>query len=146
MEFLEPYIAKIGIALAAIAAAIAMWFYVQSLRSDVTVAKDAASKAQQIADDRGATIADMQKKQREQADALNKLDKQRADIAAQLSKTQSDFEALKRENKQVQKWAAHAVPDPVGVFYSRPAVAGYAAYAAMRAGEPVQPVGGNDSK
>jgi LysB family phage lysis regulatory protein len=143
MTFLEPYLAKIGIALASIAACVALWFYVQSLRSDVKVASDAATAAQRLADDRAATISDMQQKQKEQADALNKLDEQRGDIAAKLAKTQSDFEELKRENSKVAKWASHTAPDAVGVFYSRPAVRGYAAYAAMRASESVQPVGGD---
>ncbi|GJH39066.1 hypothetical protein CBA19CS91_39935 [Paraburkholderia hospita] len=141
MTFLEPYLAKIGIALASVAACVALWFYVQSLRSDVKVANDAATTAQHVADERGATIDMMRADQQANADAVKRLEDYRASLDKADRDRSTKYEEAKND-PQVNAWATAVVPDAVAGLYQRPAVTGSAAYLALRRGDAVQPSSG----
>ncbi|HEV2641108.1 MAG TPA: hypothetical protein VGT98_00300, partial [Candidatus Elarobacter sp.] len=55
---------------------------------------------------------------------LAQLEQTRQGIAADLARTESDFEALKNENATVRAWADGALPDDVVRLYNRPARTG----------------------
>ncbi|BDD79926.1 hypothetical protein [Burkholderia phage FLC10] len=122
------------LAIALVVAAIAAgWFYVRELRAELVDAQDTARTAQETVGRRDATIADMQKKEREHAKALAQLDAKRAGIAASLAQSETDFEALKHENETLRAWADAGLPDDVVRLYGRPAITGADEYLAMRA-------------
>nr|WP_249182909.1 Rz-like lysis system protein LysB [Burkholderia cenocepacia] len=127
-------IALRALAIVLVALAIAAgWFYVRELRAELDRAQDDARTAHETIDRRDATIADMQKKEREQAKALAQLEAKRDGIAASLAQSETNFEALKHENEALRAWADGALPDDVVRLYGRPAITGADEYLAMRA-------------
>jgi LysB family phage lysis regulatory protein len=107
--------------------------YVKALRAELADAKLTAHTAQETVGRRDATIADMQKKEREHATVLAQLEAKRERIAASLAQTETDFEALKHENEALRAWADSPLPDDVVRLYSRPAITGADDWLAMRA-------------
>jgi LysB family phage lysis regulatory protein len=137
MNAIAARLAPIALRAAAIALVVlalaAGWFYVKSLRAELVDAQNTARTAQETVGRRDATIADLQKKEREHAKALAQLDAKRAGIAASLAQSETDFEALKHENDALRAWADGALPDDVVRLYGRPALTGADEYLAMRA-------------
>ncbi|HDR8929210.1 TPA: hypothetical protein QDA78_005674 [Burkholderia vietnamiensis] len=137
MNALAARLAPIALRLAATAlvvlALVAGWFYVKSLRAELTAAQGDAREAHETVGQRDATIADLQTKAREHAKALVQLEAKRDGIAARLAQTETDFEALKNENEALRAWADSRLPDDVVRLYERPALTGADAYLAMRA-------------
>ncbi|ADP02371.1 gp26 [Burkholderia phage KS14] len=123
-------VAAIALVVLAIAAG---WFYVRELRAELAHAQDDAQLAHETVGRRDATIADMQKKEREHAKALAQLEAKHDGIAASLAQSETDFEALKHENEALRAWADGALPDDVVRLYNRPAITGADDYLAMRA-------------
>ena len=130
----------LAIALVVLAIA-AGWFYVKALRAELVDAQNTARTAQETVGRRDATIADMQKKEREHTTALAQLEAKRDRIAASLAQTETDFEALKHENEALRAWADGALPDDVVRLYSRPAITGADDWLAMRAGHALHAAG-----
>lgn len=114
-------LAALAIAVLAIAAG---WFYVRELRAEMTDAQNTAQTAQEAVGRRDAQLADMQKKEREHAQALAQLEAKRAGIAAQLAQTERDFETLKNEKPEIRAWADSPLPDDIVRMYDRPARTG----------------------
>lgn len=145
MNAIAARLAPIALRLAAIAlvvlALVAGLFYVKSLRAELTAAQDDAREAHVTIGQRDAAIADMQKKEREHAQALAQLEAKRDGIAARLAQTETDFEALKNENEALRAWADSRLPDDVVRLYERPALTGADAYLAMRAGRALHAAG-----
>jgi LysB family phage lysis regulatory protein len=123
----------LAVALVVLAIA-AGWFYVKALRAELADAQNTARTAQETVGRRDATIADMQKIEREHATALAQLEAKRERIAASLAQTETDFKALKHENEALRAWADSPLPDDVVRLYSRPAITGADDWLAMRAG------------
>ena len=123
----------LAVALVVLAIA-AGWFYVKALRAELADAQNTARTAQETVGRRDATIADMQKIEREHATALAQLEAKRERIAASLAQTETDFKALKHENEALRAWADSSLPDDVVRLYSRPAITGADDWLAMRAG------------
>jgi LysB family phage lysis regulatory protein len=109
-------------------AIVAGWFYVKALRAELVDAQNTARSAQETVGRRDATIADMQKKEREHT-------------TASLAQTETDFEALKHENEALRAWADSPLPDDVVRLYSRPAITGADDWLAMRAGHALHAAG-----
>jgi LysB family phage lysis regulatory protein len=130
----------LAIALVVLAIA-AGWFYVKALRAELADAQNTARTAQETVGRRDATIADMQKKEREHTKALAQLEAKRERIAASLAQTETDFEALKHENEALRAWADSPLPDDVVRLYSRPAITGADDWLAMRAGHALHAAG-----
>lgn len=122
-------------------AIVAGWFYVKALRAELVDAQNTARSAQETVGRRDATIADMQKKEREHTTALAQLEAKRGRIAASLAQTETDFEALKHENEALRAWADSPLPDDVVRLYSRPAITGADDWLAMRAGHALHAAG-----
>jgi LysB family phage lysis regulatory protein len=123
-ERLAPLAWKLAaIALVALAIA-ASWFYVRELRAELVDAQNTAQTAQETVGRRDAVITDMQKKEREHAQALAQLEAKRAGIAAQLAQTERDFETLKNEKPEIRAWADSPLPDDIVRMYDRPARTG----------------------
>lgn len=122
-------------------AIVAGWFYVKALRAELVDAQNTARTAQETVGRRDATIADMQKKEREHTTALAQLEAKRDRIAASLAQTETDFEALKHENEALRAWADSPLPDDVVRLYSRPAITGADDWLAMRAGHALHAAG-----
>ena len=122
-------------------AIVAGWFYVKALRAELVDAQNIARSAQETVGRRDATIADMQKKEREHTTALAQLEAKRDRIAASLAQTETDFEALKHENEALRAWADSPLPDDVVRLYSRPAITGADDWLAMRAGHALHAAG-----
>jgi LysB family phage lysis regulatory protein len=122
-------------------AIVAGWFYVKALRAELVDAQNTARSAQETVGRRDATIADMQKKEREHTTALAQLEAKRERIAASLAQTETDFEALKHENEALRAWADSPLPDDVVRLYSRPAITGADDWLAMRAGHALHAAG-----
>ena len=122
-------------------AIVAGWFYVKALRAELVDAQNTARTAQETVGRRDATIADMQKKEREHTTALAQLEAKRERIAASLAQTETDFEALKHENEALRAWADSSLPDDVVRLYSRPAITGADDWLAMRAGHALHAAG-----
>lgn len=122
-------------------AIVAGWFYVKALRAELVDAQNTARSAQETVGRRDATIADMQKKEREHTTALAQLEAKRERIAASLAQTETDFEALKHENEALRAWADSPLPDDVVRLYSRPATTGADDWLAMRAGHALHAAG-----
>jgi LysB family phage lysis regulatory protein len=122
-------------------AIVAGWFYVKALRAELVDAQNTARSAQETVGRRDATIADMQKKEREHTTALAQLEAKRDRIAASLAQTETDFEALKHENEALRAWADSPLPDDVVRLYSRPAITGADDWLAMRAGHALHAAG-----
>jgi LysB family phage lysis regulatory protein len=122
-------------------AIVAGWFYVKALRAELVDAQNTARSAQETVGRRDATIADMQKKEREHTTALAQLEAKRDRIAASLAQTETDFEALKHENEALRAWADSPLPDDVVRLYSRPAINGADDWLAMRAGHALHAAG-----
>ena len=122
-------------------AIVAGWFYVKALRAELVDAQNTARTAQETVGRRDATIADMQKKEREHTTALAQLEAKRERIAASLAQTETDFEALKHENEALRAWADSPLPDDVVRLYSRPAITGADDWLAMRAGHALHAAG-----
>lgn len=116
-------------------------FYVKALRAELVDAQNTARSAQETVGRRDATIADMQKKEREHTTALAQLEAKRERIAASLAQTETDFEALKHENEALRAWADSPLPDDVVRLYSRPAITGADDWLAMRAGHALHAAG-----
>ena len=87
----------------------AAWFYVQALRGDLAAAQDAARTAQETVGRRDATIAQLQKTEREHARQLAQLERTRQGVAADLAARETELEALKHENETVRAWADGAI-------------------------------------
>ncbi|MFM0561430.1 Rz-like lysis system protein LysB [Paraburkholderia sediminicola] len=130
----------LAVALVVLAIA-AGWFYVKALRAGLVDAQNTARTAQETVGRRDATIADMQKKEREHTTALAQLEAKRERIAASLAQTETDFEALKHENEALRAWADSPLPDDVVRLYSRPAITGADDWLAMRAGHALHASG-----
>ena len=130
----------LAVALVVLAIA-AGWFYVKALRAELVDAQNTARTAKETVDRRDATIADMQKKEREHTTALAQLEAKRERIAASLAQTETDFEALKHENEALRAWADSPLPDDVVRLYSRPAITGADDWLAMRAGHALHAAG-----
>jgi LysB family phage lysis regulatory protein len=130
----------LAVALVVLAIA-AGWFYVKALRAELVDAQNTARSAQETVGRRDATIADMQKKEREHTTALAQLEAKRERIAASLAQTETDFEALKHENEALRAWADSPLPDDVVRLYSRPAITGADDWLAMRAGHALHAAG-----
>jgi len=130
----------LAVALVVLAIA-AGWFYVKALRAELADAQNTARTAQETVGRRDATIADMQKKEREHTTALAQLEAKRERIAASLAQTETDFEALKHENEALRAWADSPLPDDVVRLYSRPAITGADDWLAMRAGHALHAAG-----
>ena len=130
----------LAVALVVLAIA-AGWFYVKALRAELVDAQNTARTAQETVGRRDATIADMQKKEREHTTALAQLEAKRERIAASLAQTETDFEALKHENEALRAWADSPLPDDVVRLYSRPAITGADDWLAMRAGHALHAAG-----
>ena len=130
----------LAVALVVLAIA-AGWFYVKALRAELADAQNTARTAQETVGRRDATIADMQKKEREHTTALAQLEAKRGRIAASLAQTETDFEALKHENEALRAWADSSLPDDVVRLYSRPAITGADDWLAMRAGHALHAAG-----
>ena len=130
----------LAVALVVLAIA-AGWFYVKALRTELVDAQNTARTAQETVGRRDATIADMQKKEREHTTALAQLEAKRERIAASLAQTETDFEALKHENEALRAWADSPLPDDVVRLYSRPAITGADDWLAMRAGHALHAAG-----
>lgn len=130
----------LAVALVVLAIA-AGWFYVKALRAELADAQNTARTAQETVGRRDATIADMQKKEREHTTALAQLEAKRAGIAASLAQTETDFKALKHENEALRAWADSPLPDDVVRLYSRPAITGADDWLAMRAGHALHAAG-----
>lgn len=128
MNAIAARLAPIALRAAAIALVVlaiaAGWFYVKSLRAELADAQNTARTAQETVGRRDATIADMQKKEREHAKALAQLDAKRAGIAAQLEQTERDFENLKNEKPEIRAWADSPLPSDIVRMYDRPARTG----------------------
>jgi LysB family phage lysis regulatory protein len=122
-------------------AIVAGWFYVKALRAELVDAQNIARSARETVGRRDATIADMQKKEREHTTALAQLEAKRERIAASLAQTETDFEALKHENEALRAWADSPLPDDVVRLYSRPAITGADDWLAMRAGHALHAAG-----
>ena len=130
----------LAVALVVLAIA-AGWFYVKALRAELADAQNTARTAQETVGRRDATIADMQKKEREHTTALAQLEAKRERIAASLAQTETDFKALKHENEALRAWADSSLPDDVVRLYSRPAITGADDWLAMRAGHALHAAG-----
>lgn len=130
----------LAVALVVLAIA-AGWFYVKALRAELADAQNTARTAQETVGRRDATIADMQKIEREHATALAQLEAKRERIAASLAQTETDFKALKHENEALRAWADSPLPDDVVRLYSRPAITGADDWLAMRAGHALHAAG-----
>ena len=130
----------LAVALVVLAIA-AGWFYVKALRAELADAQNTARTAQETVGRRDATIADMQKIEREHATALAQLEAKRERIAASLAQTETDFKALKHENEALRAWADSSLPDDVVRLYSRPAITGADDWLAMRAGHALHAAG-----
>ncbi|MFM0485424.1 LysB family phage lysis regulatory protein [Paraburkholderia graminis] len=129
----------IAIALAALAA-FGAWQYVSALRAELATVQETARTEHETVGRRDATIADLQKRQRDDALALAQLERTRQGIAADLAARKSELETLKRENETVRAWADGALPDDVKRLYANPALTG-AVDAAMRAGNGLHAAG-----
>ena len=130
----------LAVALVVLAIA-AGWSYVKALRAELVDAQNTARTAQETVGRRDATIADMQKKEREHTTALAQLEAKRDRIAASLAQTETDFEALKHENEALRAWADSPLPDDVVRLYSRPAITEADDWLAMRAGHALHAAG-----
>lgn len=130
MSAIAARVAAIALVALAIAAG---WFYVRELRAELSRAQFDAREAHETVGRRDATIADMQKKERDHAKALAQLEAKRAGIAASLAQSETNFEALKHENEALRAWADGPLPDDVVRLYGRPAITGSDEYLAMRA-------------
>jgi len=130
----------LAVALVVLAIA-AGWIYVKALRAELVDAENTARTAQETVGRRDATIADMQKKEREHTTALAQLEAKRDRIAASLAQTETDFETLKHENEALRAWADSPLPDDVVRLYSRPAITGADDWLAMRAGHALHAAG-----
>ncbi|MBR8055669.1 Rz-like lysis system protein LysB [Burkholderia vietnamiensis] len=140
-ERLAPFALRLAAIALVVVALVAGWFYVKSLRAELTAAQGDAREAHEAVGRRDATISDMQKKERDHAKALAQLEAKRAGIAARLAQTETDFEALKNENDALRAWADSRLPDDVVRLYERPALTGADAYLAMRAGRTLHAAG-----
>lgn len=115
---------RLGAIALVVLALVAGWFYVKSLRAELVAAQDDARTAKETVGRRDALIADLQKKARDDAQALAQLEAKRQRIAANLAQFETDFEALKHENETVRAWADGALPDTVVRLYNRPPITG----------------------
>jgi LysB family phage lysis regulatory protein len=122
-------------------AIVAGWFYVKALRAELVDAQNIARSARETVGRRDATIADMQKKEREHTNTLAQLEAKRDRIAASLAQTETDFEALKHENEALRAWADSPLPYDVVRLYSRPAITGADDWLTMRAGHALHAAG-----
>jgi LysB family phage lysis regulatory protein len=138
MNAIAARVVAIAVAVLALVAGV---LYVKALRAELAEASENASTAQETVKRRDATIADMQKKERDNAKALAQLETKRSAIAGDLAQKQTDFEALKHENESLRTWADGALPDDVVRLYDRPAITGADAYLAMRAGHALHAAG-----
>lgn len=134
-----PLAAKLAAIACVLLAIAASWFYVKSILAERDDAQDKARTAQETVGRRNATITDLQKKEREHANALAQLEAKRQDIAAQLEQSARDFESLKDEKPDVRAWADTPLPADIVRLYNRPAItgAGDESGAAMRARDPL---------
>ena len=112
--------------LVAALALVGAWFYVQALRGDLAAALNASRTAQETVDRRDATIAQLQKTEREHARQLAQLERTRQGVAADLAARETELEALKHESETVRAWADGAIPDDVVRLYTSPALTGTA--------------------
>ncbi|CAE6855952.1 LysB family phage lysis regulatory protein [Paraburkholderia domus] len=129
----------IAIALAALAAVVARQ-YVSALRAELATAQETARTEHETVGRRDATIADLQKRQRDDALALAQLERTRQGIAADLAARKSELETLKRESETVRAWADGALPDDVVRLYASPALLGGTAQS-MRARDGLHDAG-----
>ena len=128
--------------LVAALALVGAWFYVQALRGDLAAAQDTARTAQETVDRRDATIAQLQKTEREHARQLAQLERTRQGVAADLAARETELEALKHESETVRAWADGAIPDDVVRLYTSPALTGTAdLLSTMRAGNGMHDAG-----
>lgn len=126
--------ARLGSIALVVLALAAGGFYVKALRAELAEAQDAARTAQETVGRRDATIAELQRKARDDARDIAQLEAKRQGIAAELSQYETDFEALKHENDTLRAWADGALPDDVVRLYKRPAITGADEFlSAMRA-------------
>jgi LysB family phage lysis regulatory protein len=121
---LAPWAWKLAALAIAVLVIVAGWFYVRELRAELVDAQNTAHTAQETVGRRDAVITDMQKKEREHAQALAQLAAKHAGIAAQLAQTERDFENLKNEKPEIRAWADSPLPDDIVRMYDRPARTG----------------------
>ncbi|MFK4442053.1 LysB family phage lysis regulatory protein [Caballeronia udeis] len=134
--------ARLVACLVAALALVGAWFYVQALRGDLAAAQDTARTAQETVDRRDATIAQLQKTEREHARQLAQLERTRQGVAADLAARETELEALKHESETVRAWADGAIPDDVVRLYTSPALTGTAdLLSTMRAGNGMHDAG-----
>ena len=123
--------------------AVAVVFYVRTLRAERTTAQQEASDARQGVADRDAVIARLRQDAKDKARQQQKLDQDRSGIVARLADIQSENRKLHDENEAYRAWADAPLPDDVVRMQSSPALTGASDYlAGMPAGDTVHDASG----
>lgn len=137
----------IGAALVAGLLAVAAWFYIDSLRSELDLVNQELSHAQQEILDRDSVIHQLRDQERKNDLARAHLEGQRTSIQDLLNTRELQIRNLQRENDEYRNWAALAVPNPVARMRDHEALTGAAAYRErMSQGTSVPPAGGESGK
>jgi LysB family phage lysis regulatory protein len=134
---------RVLMALAAVLAVLAAFWYVQSLRADLETAKQAEQTARQGNTDRDATIRELRLYERKNAEARARLEADQTGIRSNLATRELLIRDLQNENKELRDWSAVRLPGVVIGLRDHPAITGAAAYRErMRGGDALHTSGG----
>lgn len=137
----------IGAALIAGLLAMAAGFYIASLRSELELAAEELTHAQQGVVDRDNLIDQLRDKERNNDLARARLEGERGAIQTVLQTRETLIRKLQRENDEFRAWAAIAVPGPVTRLREHEVIVGAAAFRErMSKGASLSPAGGDGGK
>jgi LysB family phage lysis regulatory protein len=134
----------IGAILLAVLLAVAAWFYIDSLRSQLDLVGEELSHAKQGNTDRDTLIAQL--REREQSNNLLRahLEGERSAVQTVLRTRETLIRKLQRDNDEFRAWAAIAVPGPVSRMREHEVIVGAAAFRErMSKGAGLSPAGGD---
>lgn len=138
---------RVLMALAAVPAVLAAFWYVQSLRADLETAKQAEQTARQGNADRDATIRELRLYERKNAEARARLEADQTGIRSNLATRELLIRDLQNENKELRDWSAVRLPGVVIGLRDHPATTGAAAYRErMRSSDALHTSGGGGEK
>ncbi len=140
---MNAIVSKVIAAFVVFGLAVALVFYMRTLRAERTIAQQEASEAKQGVIDRDAVIARLRQDAKDKARQQQKLDQDRSGIATRLADIQSENRKLHDENEAYRAWADAPLPDDVVRMQSSPALTGASDYlAGMPAGDTVHDASG----
>lgn len=134
---------RVLMALAAVLAALAAFWYVQSLRAELETAQLNEKTARQGIADRDDAIKQLRDDAREKDHAREKLESDRNGIRSNLATRELMIRELQNENKELRDWSSVRLPGVVIGMRDHPALTGAAAYRErMRQGDALHAAGG----